>query len=311
MLNSSSGTGHGAELLWPALPLNSWRETRDTLHMWTQIAGKIRMKLSPELNHWWHTTLYINSRGYTTSPIPFGGGAFEIQFDFIDHRLEIFTSSGARESLPLAPEPVAVFYERLMVALHSLGISVSINTKPQEVANAIPYEQDYEHRSYDREYAHRFWRVLLSTSIVMQEFRARFLGKCSPVHFFWGSFDLACSRFSGRVAPVRKGVISGPAYSHETISAGFWPGGGVVDDAAFYSYTVPQPAGLGDQPVRPEAACWNKDLSEFILTYDDVRRASSPRAALLEFLESTYAAGARLANWDRRALECETLASTA
>ena len=288
---------------WPALPLEGWLDTYQTLHMWTQIVGKIRMALSPPVNHWWHTTLYVNARGLTTSPIPYGGGVFEIQFDFITHQVDILTSDGDRESFALAPEAVAVFYDRIMGALRSLRIDVRIDTKPQEAPNPIAFEQDYQHASYDADAAQRWWRALLSSAITMQEFRSGFIGKCSPVHFFWGSFDLACTRFSGRPAPPRKGVISSEGYSHEVISAGFWPGGGAVKGAAYYAYAAPSPQGLADQPARPAAAFWSKELSEFILMYDDVRRAPSPRAALLEFLESTYAAAARLAKWDRAALE--------
>jgi hypothetical protein len=288
---------------WPALPLEAWLDTCQTLHMWTQIVGKIRLMLSPKLNHWWHTTLYVNARGLTTSPIPYGGGVFEIQLDFIDHQLEILTSEGERESFALAPEAVAAFYSRIMAALRALSIDVQIDTKPQEVPNPIPFEQDYQHASYDAEAAHRWWRATLSSAIVMNEFRSRFIGKCSPVHFFWGSFDLACTRFSGRPAPPRKGIISSEGYSHEEISAGFWPGGGAIKGAAYYAYAYPQPPGLPDEPASPVAAFWSKELSEYILMYDDVRRAESPRAAILEFLESTYAAGAKLAKWDRSALE--------
>ena len=288
---------------WPPLPLGGWQDTRQTLHMWTQVVGKIRMALAPELNHWWHVALYVNSRGLTTSPIPHGSGVFEIQFDFRDHQLEIRTSEGHRQLLPLAPEPVAVFYGKVMEALRSLGIPVTINTKPQEVADPVPFEQDHRPGAYDRDAVRRFWRILLSTDVVLQEFRSGFIGKCSPVHFFWGSFDVTCTRFSGRTAPPRKGAITGPAYSHEEISVGFWPGGGAVDGPAFYSYTAPQPAGLPEAPVGPAAAGWHSGLSEFILMYDEVRQTHSPREALLEFFESTYAAGANLANWDREALE--------
>jgi uncharacterized protein DUF5996 len=290
-------------LFWPELPLDAWIDTYRTLHMWTQIVGKVRLMLSPKLNHWWHTTLYVTPRGLTTSPIPYGGGVFEVQFDFIDHQLEILTSDGDRESFALAPEAVAVFYDRFMAALRSLRIEAHIDTKPQEVPEHIPFEQDYQHAAYDRDSAQRWWQATLSSAIVMNEFRSRFIGKCSPVHFFWGSFDLACTRFSGRPAPPRKGVISSEGYSHEEISAGFWPGGGAIKGAAYYAYAAPQPPGLPDEPLRPAAAFWSKDLSEFILMYDDVRQAQSPRAALLDFLESTYAAGAKLANWDRAALE--------
>jgi hypothetical protein len=305
----SEGASIVEESEWPALPLNEWLETYQTLHMWTQIAGKIRLAFTARLNHWWNVVLYATSCGLTTSAIPYGSGAFEIEFDFIRHQLHVGSSGGGSKVLPLEPQPVALFYQRLMKALRSLGIEVVINTKPQEVPDPIPFEQDDRHASYDPEYARRVWRILLATTAVFEEFRARFLGKCSPAHFFWGSFDLACTRFSGRLAPPRKGVISSEAYSHECISAGFWPGAG-FEGPAFYSYTVPAPVGLSQEPVRPAAASWNPQLSEFILMYDDVRRAESPRAALLDFLETTYAAGAKLANWDRRALErAETVRS--
>jgi len=288
---------------WPSLPLKEWQNTYDTLHLWTQIVGKVRMTLSTPLNHWWHVTLYVNSRGLTTGPIPYGPGIFEIQFDFQKHSVEISTSEGTSASRPLKPESVAAFYAGISESLKSLGIAVTIDPMPQEIADAVPFDRDFAHCSYDPEYAHRFWRILVSISKVMEQFRGRFIGKCSPVHFFWGSFDLACTRFSGRLAPHREGVISGPAYSHEECSAGFWPGGGVVDGPAFYAYTVPKPAGLEDATVRPKAAKWNPQLSEFILMYDDVRLADSPEQALLEFLENTYDAGASLAKWDRAALE--------
>ena len=291
-----------SDLLWPALPLDAWQDTYLTLQLWTQVVGKVRMTLSPPLNHWWHATLYVNARGLTTSAIPYGGGTFEIQFDFVEHTLEIRTCGGAVRTLALKPMPVAEFYGWVMEQLHSLGIEVVIQTRPQELANKTPFDQDFEHRSYDREYAHRFWSILISTENVMEEFRGRFLGKQSPVHFFWGSFDLACTRFSGRTAPRRPGVISGPAYSHEVISAGFWPGAG-FSGPAYYAYAVPKPEGLESEPVRPAAAGWNAQLGEFVLMYDDVRSAASPRDALLEFLQSTYEAGARLAGWDRAALE--------
>jgi hypothetical protein len=291
--------------IWPSLPLAAWQDTYLTLHLWTQIVGKIRMTMSPPQNHWWHTTLYVNARGLTTSPIPFRDGVFEIQFDLVEHRLEISTSGGARRSLPLAPISVAEFYTTLLKALHGLGIDVTINTKPQEMAMTTPFEEDYEHASYDPEYARRFFQVLVSTQNVMQEFRGRFIGKSSLVHFFWGSFDLACTRFCGRPAPPRKGVITGPAYSHEEISAGFWPGAG-FDGPAYYAYSAPAPEGLELEAVRPQAAGWNKKLGEFILMYDDVRQSESPPDTLLEFLQSTYEAGARLAKWDSAALEVQT-----
>jgi hypothetical protein len=291
-----------ADLFWPALPLDAWQDTYQTLHLYTQVVGKVRMVLSPPLNHWWHATLYVNARGLTTSAIPYALGTFEIQFDFHEHVLEIRNCDGGLRTLPLQAIPVAEFYRWVMDQLRSLGIPVSIQTRPQELPLKTPFEQDFEHRSYDREYAHRFWRVLISTQGVMEEFRGRFIGKQSPVHFFWGSFDLACTRFSGRTAPRRAGVISGPAYSHEVISAGFWPGAG-FSGPAYYAYAVPKPEGFERETVRPDAAGWNAQLGEFILMYDDVRRAASPHDALMDFLQSTYEAGARLAGWDRAALE--------
>jgi hypothetical protein len=287
---------------WPALPLKEWQDTYHTLHLWTQIVGKIRLTLSPLVNHWWNCSLRVSARGLTTGAVPYNLDAFEIEFDFIDHRLEVRTSSGGRGSFPLIAEPVASFYEKLMALLDSLDLKVSINPKPQELGDAIPFPQDTVHRSYDPEYAHRAWRVFLSTDRVLNEFRARFIGKCSPVQFFWGSFDLACTRFSGRSAPPRKGVISREAYSQEVISAGFWPGGGALPDAAFYAYAAPSPAGFSDQPI-PSPGFWSKDLGEFILMYEDVRNAGHPRQMLLDFWQSTYVAGANLAHWDRKSLE--------
>ncbi len=288
---------------WPSLPLNEWQDTYRTLHMWTQIVGKIRMVLSPPLNHWWHVTLYVNSCGLSTGPVPYPRGLFEIQLDFQKHAIEIRSSDGRSASRPLQAETIADFYAGIFELLASLGVAVRINPMPQEVATRLPFDCDFGNRSYDAEYANRFWRILVSSSKVMGQFRAKFIGKCSPVHFFWGSCDLACSRFSGRPAPPRRGVISGPAYSQELCSAGFWPGGGSVDGPAYYSYTVPQPAGVEAAQPRPAGASWNTQLSEFILMYDDVRRAVSPEQALYEFLESTYEAGARLAQWDRAGLE--------
>jgi hypothetical protein len=289
--------------LWPPLPLAEWQETYRTLHMWVQIAGKVRMALAPPLNHWWHVTLYVNSRGLTTGPVPYPAGSFEMQFDFQRHELQIWNSGGRAISRLLRPESVVAFYHGMFECLASLGVSALINTKPQECTDPTPFDEDEIHRYYDPEYASRFWRILVSSAKVMERFRARFLGKCSPVHFFWGSFDLACTRFSGRPAPPRRGVISGPAYSHEVCSAGFWPGGGAVDGPAYYSYTVPQPSGIEQERIRPAKARWHPQLSEFILMYDDVRKDSWPEQALYEFLESTYDAGARLGNWDRAALE--------
>jgi hypothetical protein len=288
---------------WPPLPLDQWQDTYRTVHMWTQIAGKIRMALFPPLNHWWNVSLYVNSRGLTTGPIPYAPGVFEIQFDFQKHELDIFSSSGTQTSRPLQAESVAAFYGGLMKSLASLGIDVSINLKPQEVADPVPFDRDYANCSYDAISAHNFWSILVSVTRVFERFRSEFIGKCSPVHFFWGSFDLACTRFSGRLAPPRKGVISGPAYSHEVSSAGFWPGGGAVDGPAFYAYAVPMPQGMEKERVRPATASWNPQLSEFILMYDDVRLSESPDEALYEFLESTYDAAARLGKWSRTTLE--------
>jgi uncharacterized protein DUF5996 len=288
---------------WPALPLAEWQPTYHTLHMWTQIVGKIRMSLSVPLNHWWHVPLYVSSCGLTTGPVPYSPGIFEIEFDFQRHELHLWTSEGRTISRKLKAETVAAFYESVVGILPSLGIEVEIDLHPQEIANPIPFDQDTANCSYDPEYAYRFWRVLVSSGKVLERFRGKYHGKCSPVHFFWGSFDLACTRFSGRLAPPRKGAISGPAYSHEVSSAGFWPGGGAVDGPAYYAYTVPKPEGLEKAQIRPAAARWNPQLSEFILMYDDVRQAPSPEAALYEFLESTYEAGATLGNWDRAAVE--------
>jgi hypothetical protein len=286
---------------WPSLPLAEWQDTYRTLHMWTQIVGKIRMTLAHPLNHWWHVSMYVNSRGLTTGVIPYRTRTFEILFDFQEHQLIICTSGGT-VSRPLRAEPVAEFYAGVMEDLRKLGIEVEINPKPQEVAEPILFDQDYTHRSYDPEYAHRFWRILVSSADVLEKFRGKYLGKCSPVHFFWGSFDLAVTRFSGGLAPPRKGVISGPAYSHEVSSVGFWPGEG-IGAPAYYAYTVPAPAGLDRATVRPAAARWNPQLSEYILMYDDVRQSASPEATLYEFAATTYIAGASLGKWDRAALE--------
>ncbi len=292
-----------AEQDWPALPLVEWENTYHTLHMWTRIIGKIRMGLAPLQNHWWNSALYVNTRGLTTSPIPYQGRAFEIQFDFIHHRLELRTSDGREGVLALSPKSVAAFYRELFSVLHEAGIDVQINTKPQEVPDPIPLDRDDTHVSYDPEYANRFWRILQSTDIVFREFRARFLGKSSPVHFFWGSFDLCCTRFSGRTCPPRKGIITSEAYSHECNSLGWWPGGGDVAGPAFYAYTAPEPPGYEGRAVRPAGALYQKKLHEFLLMYDDVRHATSPREEILEFAQNTYEAGANLAGWDRASLE--------
>src|SRR5579864_3269883 len=290
---------------WPALPLEAWQDTYATLHMWTQIVGKIRKTLTPLINHWWNVTLYVTARGLTTSPIPHGAGTFEIRFDFIDHKLEILTSEGLTKRMDLRPRSVADFYQELMETLHSMGIDVKIHASPDEVANPIPFAEDQTHKSYDPEFAHRFWRILVPVDSIFKEFRGRFIGKCSPVHFFWGSFDLAVTRFSGRRAPERPGadLITREAYSHEVSSVGFWPGNEGVIDAAFYAYAAPEPAGFKEASVRPPAARYAKPPGEFLLMYEDVRQAESPTATVLEFCRSTYDAGARLGNWDRTALE--------
>jgi hypothetical protein len=290
---------------WPALPLEQWKDTRATLHMWTQIVGKVRMALTPLINHWWNVPLYVSPRGLTTSAISYEAKVFEIEFDFIDHQLCIRVSDGQKAEMLLSPRSVADFYSEFMARLRSLGISADIWTTPVEIPDPIPFEQDRIHASYDPEYAHRFWRVLASADAVLKEFRSQFIGKSSPVHFFWGSFDLALTRFSGRRAPERQGAdpITREAYSHEVISVGFWPGGGDVPDAAFYCYAAPEPAGFSGQKVRPQPAFYHPKLNEFILMYEAVRNSSSPVGALLEFCQSTYEAGATLGNWDRTALE--------
>jgi hypothetical protein len=273
--------------------------------MWTQIVGKVRLALSPPVNHWWHVALYVTARGLTTSPIPYGTRTFEVSFDFIEHNLLIQTSDGTGKALGLFPRSVADFYHEFMGALRALDLEVTINPLPQEVPNPIRCDQDDVHAAYDAEYAHRCWRILVQADRVFKQFRGHFIGKCSPVHFFWGSFDLAVTRFSGRRAPERSGAdrITREAYSHEVISCGFWPGSGPVQEAAFYAYAAPAPPGLERVTIRPELAWYNSDLGEFLLRYDDVRRADNPDATLLNFLRSTYEAAANLAGWDRAALE--------
>jgi hypothetical protein len=302
-MNASSARAE--QELWPELPLEAWQDTYATLHMWTQIVGKVRLALSPNVNHWWGVPLYVNAQGLTTSPIPYGGGTFEVQFDFIHHKLIIRTSNDALLALVLAPRTVADFYQEFMGALESLGISVKIWKMPVEIPNPIPFDQDTQHASYDPEYANRFWRILVNCATVFKEFRAGFIGKASPVHFFWGSFDLAATRFSGRRAPERPGAdpITREAYSHEVISAGFWPGGGDIKGAAFYAYAAPEPDGFAQRAVRPAEAFYHPQLKEFILMYDDVRRSASPGDTLLSFLQSTYDAGADLGKWNREELE--------
>jgi hypothetical protein len=286
-----------------ALPFDSWKDTLATLHMWIQIVGKVRLELCPLVNHWWNVTFYVTARGLTTSTMPFAAADIEVSFDFIDHKLLIQTCDGGTRVLALRPQSVADFYREFMAALAELGVEVKILTKPQEVPDPIPFEQDTVHASYDAQAVHRFWRILVWVDEVFKEFRAGFIGKVSPVHFFWGSFDLAVTRFSGRKAPPRRGVITSEAYSHEVSSAGFWPGGGDIKGPAFYSYAAPEPQGFAEQPVLPKQAFYHPQMKEFLLLYDDVRTAESPRDALLAFLRSTYEAAANLAQWDRKALE--------
>src|SRR6266852_3340688 len=295
----NTSTGETSEL-WPLLPYDEWKETLDTLHMWTQIVGKVRMKLSPHMNHWWHVTFYVTARGLTTSPIPYQGRTFEVDFDFIDHNLFIHTSEGASKAMSLIPRSVADFYREFMEALRSLNINVTINTLPCEVPNPIRCDEDFVHASYDPEYVNRFWRILVQMDSVFKAFRSQFIGKSSPVQFFWGSFDLAVTRFSGRRAPERVGAdrITREGYSHEVISGGFWPGSGNIQDAAFYAYAAPEPLEYSTSRVQPPSAFYNPPTKGFILMYDDVRKADNPDRMVLDFLQSTYEAGAELGKWD-------------
>jgi hypothetical protein len=276
--------------------------------MWTQIVGKIRMAMSPHVNHWWEVPLYVNARGLTTSPIPYARGAFEIQFDFINHKLDVSTCNGEVKSMRLRPITVAEFYSELFALLKSLAIDVKIWNMPVEIPNPIRFDLDQLHNAYDPQSVNAFYRILVNVDSVFKEFRARFIGKVSPIHFFWGSFDLAVTRFSGRRAPERSDAdkITRDAYSHEVSSIGFWPGGGDIKGAAFYSYAAPAPAGFGERSVRPSAAYFHKQMGEFLLMYDDARSSDSPRQALLDFCQSTYDATADLGNWDRSALENAT-----
>ena len=296
--------------IWPSLPLQAWSDTCATLHMWTQIVGKIRLAQCPWVNHSWHVTLYVTARGLTTLPIPYGTRTFQIDFDFIDHLLTIQSSDGSMGSFPLQPQSVAAFYTRLMEEMGRLDLHVSVHKKPNEVPDAIAFDQDEAHAAYDREYANRFWRILVQADRVLKKFRARFIGKCSPVHFFWGAPDLAVTRFSGRRAPEHPGGIPNlpdrvtrEAYSHEVSSCGFWPGGGPIPYPAFYSYAYPEPIGFSQAPVKPDAAFYSTDLREFILAYDTVRLSESPDDTLLDFLQTTYEGAANLAKWDRSSLE--------
>jgi hypothetical protein len=295
--------------VWPALPFAEWKATCKTLHMWTQIVGKIRLALTPWINHSWHVTLYVTARGLTTSPIYVGSRALQIDFDFIDHELQIVTSEAENVVIKLRPLSVAAFYREVMNALEVLECPIEINTTPNEVDPAIPFEKNETDAAYDSEYANRFWRVLLQSDRVFKEFRSEFCGKCSPVHFFWGSFDLAVTRFSGRTAPQHPGgvphlpdAVTREAYSHEVSSLGFWPGNEMMPEPIFYSYAYPAPDGFAEAKVRPAFASYNAQLKEFVLPYEQMRQAESPDAALLEFAHSTYDAASTLGSWDRAAL---------
>jgi len=309
----STPPASSAHLAWPALPYAHWKDTFHTLHMWTQIVGKVRLALSCHLNHWWEVPFYVSARGLTTSPIPYGGGIFEVEFDFAEHVLRIETSRSETELLDLAPRSVSDFYREFMASLKSLGIEVKIWPMPVEIPNPIRFDQDTIHASYDPSYAERFWHILVSLQPVFQQFRGRFIGKNSPTHFFWGSFDLAVTRFSGRRAPERPGAdkMTSEAYSHEVSSVGWWPGDGELAGPAFYSYAAPEPAGFRDHRVKPAQARYDDRLKEFLLLYDDVRTAADPRAATLDFCQSTYDAAAKLGNWDRASLECSEIADSA
>ena len=293
------------DALWPELRWDEWRETAETLHMWTQVVGKTRLLLHPLQAHWWNVPLYVTARGLGTAAMPYHDEMLEVEFDFVSHVLHFRLSTGAELATPLRPQSVASFYAEYQRSLAALGVTLKIWPVPCEVEHPIPFEEDTVHASYDPDAAHRFWRVLTRADQMLQRFSAEYIGKVSPVHFFWGSFDLAVTRFNGKRAPERKGVdaITREAYSHEVISAGFWPGNGGFGEAAFYCYAAPQPPGLEKAEVRPKAAGYNTQLGEFVLRYDDMRAEPLPDDALMEFLQSTYDAAARLGEWDRRALE--------
>jgi len=290
---------------WPSLSWDEWKDTAETLHMWTQIVGKVRLALAPRQQHWWNVPLYVSARGLTTSAMPIGAEFLEIEFDFVSHDLRFRLSTGSILSIPLRPQSVSDFYAEFQRCLTALRLQVPIHPVPVEVKDPIPFHEDTTHASYDADAAHRFWRVLMATERVFQQFSSDFVGKISPVHFFWGSFDLAVSRFSGRPAPVPQGAdrVTQEAYSEEVISAGFWPGNGGFGKAAFYSYTVPAPPALSAATIEPQPAAFNTQLGEFILEYQDLQNSPEPDSVLLRFLQTTYEAGANLASWDRNALE--------
>jgi hypothetical protein len=295
---------------WPSLPLPEWQDTLATLHRWTQIVGKTRLVLAPPVNHWWHITLYVTPRGLSTSAMPYGQRSLDVEFDFIDHKLLIRTSDGSSRTVPLEPRSVADFYHEYLAQLESLEMPLKIWPLPNELEDQLPFPQDQEHRSYDRDYAGRCWTILSQANRVLQQFRGRFIGKCSPVHFFWGAFDLACTRFSGRTAPPHPGGVPHlpdwavrEAYSHECISAGWWPGGGPLPEPAFYAYSYPEPAGFAQARVQPAEAFYHQELREFVLPYEAIRRSSRPDELLLDFFQTTYDAGADLGGWRRGELE--------
>jgi hypothetical protein len=290
--------------LWPALPYDAWKDTYATLHMWTQVVGKVALALAPPLNHSWAIALHLTSRGLTTRPLPHGARSFTMEFDFIDHQLLIWTTDGGRRALKLEPRSVADFYREVMATLDAMALPVQIWPVPVEIPAPIPFAEDTGHHAYDPEFANRFWRILVQVERVFTAARCRFVGKCSPTHFFWGSFDLAVTRFSGRPAPPREGpAFMREAYSHEVISHGFWPGGGTILEPVFYAYAVPEPAGLKEALVAPAAAYYHQEMGEFVLPYEAIRTAASPDQEIAAFVDSTYEQAASLAGWDRAALE--------
>jgi hypothetical protein len=300
-----------AKAAWPELPYAAWKDTYATLHLWTQIVGKIRLVQTPWLNHSWHVVLYVSARGLTTSAIPYGDRSFQLDFDFLNHVLVASTDDGSHREVGLFPRPVADFYADLMRSLAELGIEIHISEMPNELPGPIRFSEDRTHASYDPDYVQRLWRILLQVERVLYQFRTAFIGKCSPVHFFWGSFDLAVTRFSGRRAPLHPGgvphlpdAVAREAYSHEVSSAGFWPGNEVIPYPAFYSYAYPEPAGFAQAPIRPAEAFYSEDLREYVLPYEAVRNAEDPDQALMDFLTSTYEASASLGKWDRATLDC-------
>ena len=290
--------------IFPSLTLSDWEATKDTLHLWTQIVGKIRLAQTPLVNHFWNVPLYVSARGLSTSAVPYDKGLFEIEFDFIDHHLVIKTSEGATRKIKLEPKTVARFYEEVLTTLHALHINPEIRDLPDEIPNAIPFTEDETHKSYDAEYANRFWRILIEVDKIFSETRSRFIGKVSPVHFFWGSFDLCVTRFNGMRAPERENAdaITREAYSHAVISHGFWAGGNGME-AAFYAYAAPEPEGFGKSSIEPEKAFYSQDFKEFFLMYEDVRTSDDPKKILTDFINSTYEAGANLAGWQRDEIE--------